>query len=136
MHMRSIITMLGGMLAFWVVPLAAQQMGGPSALHPAVIRAFQTADATPLMPLLNMQVELHLPDQEGIYHRSQAIVILQNFLRSRQVKSFSVLHQGRDEEGSAYFIGLTQGDAPYRVYIFQKQSPAGPVIQEIRIDPQ
>ncbi len=123
-------------LIFFILEAQEPQVAGPATLHPAVIQSFQTGNVTALLPLFHTQVEIHLPEQEGIYHRSQAVMILQNFLRIHNVKSFSVLHQGRDEEGAAYFIGLCQGDAPYRVYIFQKQTPEGPVIQEIRIDPQ
>ncbi len=118
-----------------VLPARAQS-AGPEGLHPAFVRAFQTGEVTSLTPILSMQVELHLPEQEGIYNRTQATVILKNFLESHQIRSFSLLHQGMGGPDASYFIGIAQGEEPYRVYVFQKNTPDGPIIQEIRIDYQ
>lgn len=115
---------------------ASAQESGAQGLHPAFVRAFQTGEVITLTPIMAPQVELHLPEQEGIYNRTQAVVILKNFLTSHQIRSFSLLHQGMGGPDAFYFIGVAQGDEPYRVYVFQKNTADGPVIQEIRIDYQ
>jgi hypothetical protein len=80
-------------------------------------------------------VELTVLDNEGVYSKPQAEVILRNFFAQNPPKSVTINHRGSSAQGSKYAIATYECQkGKYRAYIFMKDSGAGMMIQELRFE--
>lgn len=81
------------------------------------------------------RVELTISNNENIYSRAQAEVILKEFFNNNPPSSFRIIHQGASSKGSHYAIGnLTTVNGTFRTYLFIKSVGNGYQIHEIRFE--
>jgi hypothetical protein len=100
----------------------------------AVIDALRTGNTTQLSGYFNTSIELAILDQEDIYSKQQAELIIKDFFSKHVPSSFVILHKG-GKEGSQYAIGnLTTSTGSYRVTLLIKQKDNKPFIHQLRFE--
>jgi len=75
-------------------------------------------------------------NQEEVYSKAQAEMVLKDFFSKNAPKSFTIIHKGVSKEGARYAIGTlttTQGQN-IRTYFFVKESGGNSSIQELRFE--
>ncbi|MBC7866329.1 MAG: DUF4783 domain-containing protein [Gloeobacteraceae cyanobacterium ES-bin-316] len=99
-----------------------------------VVSGLQANNAAQIARYFDVTVDITLPQKSNSYSKSQAEVILRDFLATNPVKSFQVLHKG-DNAGSQYCIGkLVTKTNSYRTTVFMKQRGDKQFLQEIRFE--
>lgn len=99
-----------------------------------VISGLQANNAGQVARYFDNTVDITLPQKSNSYSKSQAEVILRDFLATNAVRSFQVIHKG-DNAGSQYAIGkMVTKNGSYRTTIFMKQRGDKQFLQEIRFE--
>ena len=99
-----------------------------------VIRSINNGDASAVANYFDNSVEIVLPNTSSTYSKSQAEMVLKDFISLNGIKGFNLLHKG-ENAGSEYFIGQMPGKVhSFRVTVFLKQKEKGLVVQEIRFE--
>jgi len=100
-----------------------------------VALAIKKSSTKEISKYFNSTVELTILENEGVYSKSQAEVILKNFLTQNPPINISINHRGSSAQGAKYAIAVYDCQkCKYRVYIFMKESPSGMMIQELRFE--
>ncbi len=99
-----------------------------------VVAALKTGNAAQVVKFFDNTVEITIPDKSNSYSKSQAELVLKDFLSNNPVKGFEVLHKG-ENGGSQYCIGtLITTAGSFRTTIFMKQKGDKQLLQEIRFE--
>jgi hypothetical protein len=99
-----------------------------------VINGIQANNSSQIARYFDNTVDITLPQKSNSYSKSQAEVILRDFLATNPVKSFQVIHKG-DNAGSQYCIGKSvTKNGSFRTTIFMKQRGDKQFLQEIRFE--
>ena len=128
---------------FFLVPLQAERNNLPGYLAAglkagdipqAVIDALRTGNTAVLSGYFSTSIELAILDQEDIYSKQQAELIIKEFFSKHVPSSFVILHKG-GKEGSQYAIGnLTTSSGNFRVTLLIKQKENKPYIHQLRFE--
>ena len=99
-----------------------------------VINAMKSGNATEVARYFDNTVEISLPEKSNSYSKSQALLILNDFFKSNDVKNFEVIHQS-ENAGSQYCIGnLTTSHGVFRTTIYMKQKGNKELVQALRFE--
>ena len=99
-----------------------------------VVSALKVGNANQVARYFDNTVDITLPEKSNSYSKSQAEMILKDFLANNRVKSFTVKHRG-DNAGSQYCIGtLITTNGSYRTTVFMKQKADRQFLQDIRFE--
>ena len=99
-----------------------------------VISAMKAGSAADIAKFFDNTVEINMPDKSNSYSKSQAELVLKDFLISNAVKSFEVIHKG-ENSGSQFCIGtLVTKNGSFRTTVFMKQKGDKQVLQEITFE--
>ena len=80
-------------------------------------------------------IDLKVIDQEDVYSKQQAEMILKNFFTKHPVKAFSMAHKSVEKNGSQYIIGtLETTNGKFRIYFLIKTTGAKTLIQQFKIE--
>ena|ERR1035437_858947 len=80
-------------------------------------------------------IDLKVIEQENVYSKQQAEMILKDFFGKHPVKSFTVAHKSEAKNGSQYVIGtLETTNGKFRINFFIKTTGAQTLIQQFRIE--
>jgi hypothetical protein len=80
-------------------------------------------------------IDLKVIEQEDVYSKQQAEMILKDFFTKHPVKTFTVAHKSEPKGGSQYVIGTLETDnGKFRVYFLIKSSGSTNLIQQFRIE--
>ena len=80
-------------------------------------------------------IELNLPDNEGLYSKAQAELILKDFFTKNTAKSYTAKHGGESKDGAHFTIGtLSTSNGNFRTYFFLKKEGDKKLIKEFRIE--
>jgi hypothetical protein len=80
-------------------------------------------------------IDLKVIEQEDVYSKQQAEMILKDFFTKHAVKSFAVAHKSEPKNGSQYVIGtLETSNGKFRTYFLIKTTGAQTLIQQFRIE--
>jgi len=100
-----------------------------------VALAIKNSNTKDIIKYFNTTVELTILENEGVYSKPQAEVILKNFFSQNSPLNVTVNHRGSSAQGSKYAIASYDcAKGKYRVYIFMKESSSGMMIQELRFE--
>lgn len=122
------IFLFAGML-FFTGPAKAQ-------VPDEIIASLKSGNARALSEYFNQNVELVVPENDNVYSKAQAQLIVSNFFSSHSPQNFSVIHQG-GKEGAQYVIGnLGTQKGTFRVYFLLKKSDGKDYIHQLRIEKQ
>ncbi len=99
-----------------------------------VIIAMRAGNSTEMAKYFDKTVEINTPDKSNSYSKSQAELVLKDFLTTNPVKSFEVNHKG-ENSGSQYCIGiLVTKNGSFRTTIFMKQKGDKQLLQGITFE--
>ncbi len=123
------ITFVALICSMSLSPIQAQS----SALQP-VTQALQAGNAKIVASYFDVNVEITLPTEEGVYSKAQAEQMVKDFFLKTRPSGFRLMHEG-DSGGNAIFgigeLETAQGD--FRTYIYMKRlSSSGFVIQKLK----
>jgi hypothetical protein len=112
----------------WMAPVLLLSLTWPvyaQSEHPlaqAFSSAMSRSDMNSLTALLDDEVELQQPGQNGTYRKSVATGKLADFLRQNPPQSFMLKHQGSSADGQMYAIGqlTTRSGSNYKVLLRAK----------------
>jgi hypothetical protein len=101
-----------------------------------IILSLKSGNARSLSGYFNQNVELVVQENDNVYSRAQAQLIVNDFFSTHSPHSFSVIHQG-GKEGAQYVIGnLGTKRGSFRVYFLLKKSDGKDYIHQLRIEKQ
>lgn len=96
--------------------------------------AFERGDVDGLAAFFDSSIDMTVLQSEGIYSKTQARVILRNFFAENSPGTFTMQHQGGNDNAK-YIVGTLQvQNAVYRVYYLSKISNNTMTIQKLRIE--
>jgi hypothetical protein len=120
--------MLGVMLIFNVSVVLADGFD-------EIVNALKSTNAREVSKFLNSTVELTINDNEGVYSKQQAEIMIKNFLLNNQPKNISIQHRGSSGQSAKYAIANYEtAQGKFRVYIFMKDSGSGMLVHEMRFE--
>ena len=97
--------------------------------------ALKSADYKYLSSYFNSSIELNVLENEGLYSKVQAEIILKDFFQKNNPTNFSSKYNGFSKDGSQYSIGkLETSTGTYRTYFFFKKIGDAMLIKEFRIE--
>ncbi len=99
-----------------------------------VIAGMKAGNSTEIARFFDNTVEINTPEKSSSYSKSQAELVLKDFISSHAVKTFTVIHKG-ENAGSQFCIGtLVTKSGTYRTTIFMKQKGDKQVLQGITFE--
>jgi len=106
----------------------------PGDIPQAMINALKTGNTAELSKFFNSSIQLAILEQEAIYSKQQAELIVKDFFAKHVPTNFVILHKG-GKEGSQYAIGnLTTSTGNYRVTMLIKQRENKPYIHQLHFE--
>ncbi len=100
-----------------------------------ITAALKTGNSKEIAKHFGSNVNLKILNQEDIYSKNQAEMILKDFFAKNPVKNYVAKHNGTSKNGAQYTIGtLSTSNGNFRTYYFIKKNPDGVQIQEFRIE--
>lgn len=105
-------------------------------VYEEIANAIRSNDAKQLSQYFGPTLDLTILNQEDVYSKAQAELILKDFFAKNSCKSFTILHKGASKEGTQYAIGnLQTGNAKsFRVSFYLKNNGGKILLQELRIE--
>lgn len=101
-----------------------------------IAAAIRSGNAKEVSQYFADNVDMKVLDQENIYSKAQAELILKDFFAKHAVKSFTLAHKSAPRNDSQFAIGtLTTSNGTYRVHFLMKTTGATTTIQQFRIEP-
>lgn len=101
-----------------------------------IANSIRSGDARQLAVFFGNTIDLQIIDQENVYSKAQAELIIKDFFIKNQPKTFTILHKGSSPEGIQYVIGnltTTKGKS-FRTSFYLKTIEGKSVLQELRIE--
>ncbi len=99
-----------------------------------ITESFKKGNSRELARHFNNNIELVVLDNEDVYSKSQAELILRNFFLANKPVKFELLHQG-GKETSRYAIGnLETENGDFRIYFLLKLRDGTPLIHLLRVE--
>jgi hypothetical protein len=100
-----------------------------------ITAALKTGNSKEIAKYFGANVNLKILNQEDIYSKNQAELILKDFFTKNTIKNYIPKHNGTSKNGAQYTIGvLSTNNGNFRVYYFLKKNTDGIQIQEFRIE--
>ena len=97
--------------------------------------ALRAGNAKELTVFFNKTIDLNIPNNEGIFSKVQAELILKEFFDHYTASSFTILHQGSSKDGAKYSIGnLVTDKGMFRVYYYMKKVGESYLIFELSLN--
>jgi hypothetical protein len=100
--------------------------------------AIRAGDAKQIANYFNTSVDLTIVNQEDVYSKVHAELLVKDFFSKNPPKSFTVVHKGSSKEGTLFAVGnvTTTNEKTFRVSFVLKSSQGKYVIQELRFENQ
>lgn len=105
-------------------------------IYEEVANSIRSGDAKQLSSFFSNSIDLTICDNENVYSKAQAELIVKDFFSKNPPKSFTMLHKGSSPEGTQYLIGnlLTTNGKTFRTSFFLKSDKGKYYLQELRIE--
>jgi len=100
-----------------------------------IVTALKNSNAKEVSKFFNGNVELTINDNEGVYSKQQAEMMIKSFLVNNQPKNITIQHRGSSGQSAKYAIAKYEtAQGKFRVYIFMKDSGSGMLVHEMRFE--
>jgi hypothetical protein len=100
-----------------------------------VANAIRTGNANEISKYFADNVDLKVLEQENIYSKAQAELILKDFFAKHPVKEFTVVHKSQPKNDSQFAIGtLKTTNGTYRVHYLMKTAASITTVTQFRIE--
>ena len=97
--------------------------------------AIKSGNSQKVASFFGKSVDLSTPDDEGVYSKMQAQLILKTFFLKNKPTDFKVVHNGNSKNNSHYSIGnLTTASKKFRVYILYTKKESVTTVLEFKIE--
>lgn len=101
-----------------------------------IAEAIKLGNSKSIATYFTENVDLKVLNQEDVYSKAQAELIVKDFFGKHPVKSFNVKHKS-SKNGSQFAIGtLETENGKFRVYFLLKKNAEKLQIQQFRIEPE
>ncbi|MDX9845562.1 MAG: DUF4783 domain-containing protein [Tenuifilaceae bacterium] len=111
----------------------SQQVSSDSFIE-TITNIFKTGNSSELGKHLNPTVELELLEEENIFSKAQAELLMKDFFTKNKPSSFKVNHQG-NKGNTSFAIGtLVTQSGSFRVSVFMKIDKDKLLIHQIRVE--
>jgi len=107
-------------------------------IYDEIANAIRSGDSKQIAMYFGNSIDLTIMNQEDVYSKAQAELIVKDFLYKNSPKTFSILHKGSSKEGTLYAIGnlVTLNGKTFRTSFFVKMGAGKYIIQELRFESQ
>ena len=99
-----------------------------------VVGAIKISNAREISKFMNSSVELTINNNEGVYSKQQAEIMLKNFFSQNSFKSIAIQHRGVSPDAKYAIANYETSQGKYRVYIFMKDGGSGLLVHEMRFE--
>lgn len=100
-----------------------------------ITTAIQQNNTKQLVTHFGDNVDLKLPNTDGVFSKQQAILIVKSFFEEAPVSIYELKHQGNSKNDALYLIGsLTRNEQVYRTYILLKKVDGKHRILEFNVE--
>jgi len=100
-----------------------------------IASAIRTGNPKNISKYFIENIDLKVIDQEDVYSKQQAEMILKDFFTKHPVKNYTVAHKSQPKNGSQYVVGtLETGNGKFRTYFLLKTTGTETLIQQFRIE--
>ena len=100
-----------------------------------VLDAIKQGNATAIAKHFNDKIDLKILDQEDVYSKAQAELVLKDFFAKHPVKSFVESHSSNAKSANQFVVGtLTTSKGKYRVSFLLKKFGDRFLISQFRIE--
>jgi hypothetical protein len=100
-----------------------------------ITNAIRSGNWKKIASYFDNSIELNLPDNEGLYSKAQAELILKDFFTKNTAKNYTAKHGGDSKDGAHFTIGtLNTSNGNFRTYFFLKKEGDKKLIKEFRIE--
>jgi hypothetical protein len=100
-----------------------------------VADAIRTGNAKEISKYFADNVDLKVLDQENIYSKAQAELILQDFFAKHPVAEFTIIHKSLPKNDSQFATGsLKTSNGTYRVHYLMKTATGVTTVTQFRIE--
>lgn len=128
MRIRFFLPLLFFILSFFFYAFST------SVIPDELIAALKTGNHKTFAKYFNKNVELIINNEEDVYSKTQAELIVKDFFSKNTPAEFSILHQG-GKETAKYAIGsLKTNNGNYRIYFLLKTQTEQLLIHQMRIE--
>jgi hypothetical protein len=105
-------------------------------VYDEIANAIRSGDSKQIAVYFGTSVDLTIVNQEDVYSKAQAELIVKDFLSKNTPKTFSILHKGSSKEGTLYAIGNLSclNGKTFRTSFFVKMASGKYLIQELRFE--
>lgn len=128
---------LNTLFFLWMAILFAPgflQAQGSNEIPIEIFQALKAGNSKVLSEYFNNEVEMTILDNEQVYSKSQATLVIKTFFQQNPPTDFKLIHTG-GKDNTRYAIGnLFISEAKYRVYILLKYNLNLPLIHQLRVE--
>jgi hypothetical protein len=97
--------------------------------------AIRTGNAKEISKYFADKVDLKVLEQENIYSKAQAELILRDFFAKHPVQEFNIVHKSTAKTDSQFATGtLKTGNGTYRVHYLMKTNGGNTTVTQFRIE--
>ena len=123
---------LWGLFLLFIGSVSAQD------IYNEISSAMQAANAKQIAVYFNTSVELTILNQEDVYSKAQAELLLKDFFTKNPPKTFAFVHKGSSKEGTLFAVGnlVTANGKTFRTSLVIKTDQGKNVIQQLRFEAQ
>jgi len=107
-------------------------------VYDELAEAIRAGDAHHIAGYFDAKVNLALSNQEDVYSKAQAELLIKDFFSRNPAKSFTLVHKGSSKEGSLFAVGtlVCTNNKSFRVSFVMKSVKGVNTIQELRFENQ
>lgn len=107
-------------------------------IYDEISNAIRSGDSRQVSTFFGNSLDMTIGNQEDVYSKAQAELVLRDFFSKNSPKTFSVNHKGSSKEGTLYAIGtlITTSGKSFRTSFYLKSTGGKYILQELRIEPQ
>jgi hypothetical protein len=118
--------------------LSIHCVAATSDIYDELADAIRAGDAHHIAGYFDAKVNLALSNQEDVYSKAQAELLIKDFFTKNPVKSFTLVHKGSSKEGSLFAVGtlICTNNKSFRVSFVMKSVKGANSIQELRFENQ
>jgi len=103
----------------------------------SIVKSISSGNAKELAKFFSSNIDLTLPDFEGMYSQNQAEIIVKEFFAKNPPKKFTVIHKGASKDNSQFTIGKLETEKnKFRVMFLLKKVGEKFQIHQLRFEPE
>ncbi len=112
----------------------AQSESNNSKAEKAISQAIKASDAQALSYYFYTNIDLSLPNANGVFSKDQSTQLLKKFFSTNQVSSFKVKHNGSSRKGTFFTIGdIETQNGKFSIYYLMRQKEDKYLIHQFQI---